>query len=98
MNKFFGKEHVYLIIFFSINLFNIHANAQSAASFFVPSDTINKTRVTALSIASASIYGGSMVFLYSAWYKGYRQTGFHFFNDDDEWLQMDKSGHLFNSY
>lgn len=32
------------------------------------------------------------------WYKDYPQTKFHFFNDNKEWLQMDKCGHAFSSY
>jgi uncharacterized protein YfiM (DUF2279 family) len=36
--------------------------------------------------------------LYQLWYKGYPSTPFHFFNDNHEWLQMDKLGHSFSSY
>ncbi|MDI1234110.1 MAG: DUF2279 domain-containing protein [bacterium] len=32
------------------------------------------------------------------WYKDYPQSKFHFFNDNKEWLQMDKCGHAFSSY
>jgi hypothetical protein len=31
--------------------------------------------------------------LYQAWYKNYPQSKFHWFDDNDEWLQMDKIGH-----
>jgi len=36
--------------------------------------------------------------LYQLWYKGYPSSKFHFFNDNREWLQMDKLGHSFSSY
>ncbi|MCC6818423.1 MAG: DUF2279 domain-containing protein [Bacteroidia bacterium] len=36
--------------------------------------------------------------LYQLWYKGYSSSRFHFFNDNHEWLQMDKFGHAFSSY
>ena len=43
-------------------------------------------------------YGGSFLFLSQAWYKDYPRTSFHTFNDDGEWLQMDKIGHAWTAY
>jgi hypothetical protein len=43
-------------------------------------------------------YGGSLIILNSAWYKGYARTGFHTFNDSKEWLQVDKTGHAWAAY
>lgn len=39
-----------------------------------------------------------MVALYDTWYKNYPQSKFHFFNDNKEWLQVDKAGHTWSSY
>ena len=39
-----------------------------------------------------------MYWLYTQWYKDYGQTTFHTFNDEGEWLQMDKAGHVFTAY
>jgi VanZ family protein len=39
-----------------------------------------------------------MSWFYSEWYTNYSQTNFHLFNDEAEWLQMDKCGHVFSSY
>ncbi len=44
------------------------------------------------------VYAGSMTGLYSLWYKDYEQEAFHFFNDNGEWLQMDKMGHVGSAY
>ncbi len=44
------------------------------------------------------VYAGSMTGLYSLWYKDYEQESFHFFNDNGEWLQMDKMGHIGSAY
>jgi hypothetical protein len=41
---------------------------------------------------------GSYFFLDQLWYKDYPRSSFHFFNDNDEWLQMDKAGHVFTTY
>jgi Predicted periplasmic lipoprotein (DUF2279) len=40
----------------------------------------------------------SYMILQQAWYSQYPQTHFHFFNDNREWLQMDKVGHAFTNY
>jgi len=32
------------------------------------------------------------------WYKDFPKSKFHFFNDNHEWLQIDKCGHAFSSY
>ena len=46
----------------------------------------------------AGLWVGSFIALNQAWYKGYEKQDFHFFNDWDEWLQMDKAGHVWTSY
>ena len=46
----------------------------------------------------AALYAGSMSGLYFLWYAGYEQSPFHFFNDNAEWLQMDKAGHATSAY
>jgi len=43
-------------------------------------------------------YGGTMVALYSAWYSKYPQSRFHFFDDNRQWLQVDKFGHAYSAY
>jgi len=62
-------------------------------------DSINlKKRQT---FAFATGIGGTVlthVGLYQLWYKDYPKSNFHFFNDNQEWLQMDKFGHGFSAY
>lgn len=48
--------------------------------------------------ATVAGYGGSFVFLSQAWYNDYPRTTFHTFNDNGEWLQMDKIGHAWTAY
>lgn len=47
---------------------------------------------------SVALLSGSLVVLDKAWYQGYARTSFHTFNDDAEWLQVDKVGHAFSAY
>jgi uncharacterized protein YfiM (DUF2279 family) len=51
--------------------------------------------VTAANIVG---YGGTLVALNYIWYANYPRSGFHFFNDDAEWQQMDKVGHIYSAY
>lgn len=52
-----------------------------------------------LTVTSATtLYAGTSTALYFAWYKNYATSSFHFFNDDGEWLQMDKLGHSYSSF
>ena len=47
---------------------------------------------------NVAAYSGTMIGLYSLWYKDYPFEKFHFFNDNKQWLQMDKVGHSFSCY
>ena len=61
-------------------------------------DTLCPSRVWALSGVTGVGYGGVVTVLSQYWYANYPQEGFHFFNDNNEWLQMDKGGHVFTCY
>ena len=58
----------------------------------------NKKRIYLAAIGSVAGYGGTLIALSNAWYKNYPQSSFHFFNDNNDWLQMDKAGHVFGAY
>ncbi|MEI7662801.1 MAG: DUF2279 domain-containing protein [Bacteroidota bacterium] len=59
---------------------------------------IRKGRLTGVLAAQGTLYAASLTGLYFAWYKDYPQTTFHLFNDNGEWMQVDKSGHTITSY
>ncbi|MCB2221907.1 MAG: YfiM family protein [Bacteroidetes bacterium] len=60
-------------------------------------DSLNKKRLRYVVGGQAAIYATSLTLLYQAWYKDYPQSNFHWFNDNNEWLQMDKIGHATTS-
>ena len=66
-------------------------------SWEIPSSVSNKKR-NILLISEATAYTVALVGLNQLWYKGYPKSSFHFINDNGEWLQMDKLGHLTTSY
>ena len=48
--------------------------------------------------AETVIYTGTMIGLSQLWYKDETSSNFHFFNDNQQWLYMDKIGHAMTSY
>ena len=84
--------------FFIIALSGVEGFSQDTIKFFQPSPEFNNKRfVSSIGLQTVG-YGGSLAMLSSAWYKEYDKTPFHFFDDSDEWLQMDKAGHLITSW
>ena len=67
-------------------------------SFFKPSDSLNKQRRNAVVISEVVISATALVGLNQLWYADYPKSDFHTINDNSEWLQMDKFGHVFSSY
>ena len=58
----------------------------------------NKKRVRLVTAANIVGYGGALIGLNAVWYAKYPRSGFHFFNDNAEWLQVDKVGHVYSAY
>jgi len=65
---------------------------------FSQQDTLNKKRLKTVVLTESVGYTGAMVGLYSLWYKDGPSSSFHTFNDNKEWLQMDKIGHGVTTY
>lgn len=57
-----------------------------------------KHRKIALLSSTGILTIGSLVYLNQEWYAQYNTGHFHFFNDNKEWLQMDKMGHAWTNY
>jgi uncharacterized protein YfiM (DUF2279 family) len=72
--------------------------AQDTLSFWSKAPEYKKSRGVILGASLGSAYVLSMAGLYSLWYKDYPASNFHFFNDNGEWLQMDKFGHFGSAY
>jgi uncharacterized protein YfiM (DUF2279 family) len=66
--------------------------------FLKPSDTLNNSRLNSVVISEVSFGAITLVGLNQLWYSDYPRSNFHFINDNSEWLQMDKMGHVFSSY
>ena len=92
------KTILIILIFLSLNV----RSQQPTAYRQQPIDNnqqLNVKRNVGIVLGTeAALYVGSMTGLYYLWYAGYPQSSFHFYNDNAEWLQMDKAGHSMSSY
>ncbi|KDN54942.1 hypothetical protein FEM21_19470 [Flavobacterium seoulense] len=66
--------------------------------FLKPSDSLNLKRTKAVFISEAAVSTVALVGLNQLWYADYPRSKFHFINDNKDWLQMDKAGHIYSSY
>ena len=69
-----------------------------AQHFLPPSEVYRQDRLKKVVITEAAITTALSVGLYFLWYKKFPRSRFHFFNDNREWLQMDKAGHATTAY
>ncbi len=60
-------------------------------------DSLNTKRTLITSSSVFSLWTGSAIGLSQIWYKDYPKSKFHTFNDADNWLQMDKMGHIYTA-
>lgn len=59
---------------------------------------VNKRRLTTFVVGSGVAYGATLIGLNELWYKNSQRQSFRFFNDNAEWKQVDKIGHLYSSF
>jgi uncharacterized protein YfiM (DUF2279 family) len=57
---------------------------------------INRGRLIGVAVSTAAFYTITLLLLKKQWYK--KSVPFHSFNDNREWLQMDKLGHATTAY
>lgn len=90
-------------------LFSLVVIASSAQDWNIPKigsggwdietpQSIDKKKRNILLISEAATYTLALMGLNQLWYANYPKSSFHFINDNGEWLQMDKLGHMTASY
>lgn len=78
--------------------FHLSYGQNGLDGFLKPSDTLNTSRRNKVIFTEAIVASGALVSLNQLWYADYPRSNFHFINDNGEWLQMDKVGHMYSSY
>lgn len=91
------KTHL-LYIFLIVSFFSESIAQNKLDAFLKPSDSLNLQRRNTVLISETVIAASVLVGLNQIWYADYPRSSFHTINDNSEWLQMDKAGHVFSSY
>ena len=92
------RQSVLLIVLTAL-LLNQSVSAQPSPMMpsAVPDQTgIRQGRFIGVVVGTAAFYTITLLLLRKQWYK--KRVPFHSFNDNREWLQMDKIGHATTSY
>lgn len=77
----------------------LFVSSQSKTDVFLkPSDTLNIPRRNAVIISEVVLGSLTLIALDQLWYADFERSKFKTIDDTDEWLQMDKLGHVFSSY
>lgn len=80
-------------------LISLHTWGQSKTdSFFTPVDSLDTNRLKTVVISEAVSIPVGFIGLNQLWYANYPKSDFHFINDNYEWMQMDKVGHVYSAY
>ena len=95
MIKFNNTISTKIILTLLILMFVTQTFSQSLEA---DNDTINKKRLNTVIYTSAGLYTFSLIALYYGWYKDTPLTGFHFIDDNQNNMQIDKIGHATTAY
>lgn len=87
-----------LFTFLFLFVFEFSSGQNGFNNLLIPADTLNLKRQHVVVITEGLLASASLVGLNQLWYADYARSKFHFFNDNEEWLQMDKAGHAYSSY
>lgn len=93
MSRFILKYKFFFVLISSLSFSQVKSNR-----FLTSSDTLNKPRRNLVVISEASLASISLIGLNELWYADFDRSKFQFTNDNNQWLQMDKMGHVFSSY
>lgn len=63
-----------------------------------PHNGVNNGRLKGVVITEAVLATAGTIALHYLWYKKFPKSRFHFFNDNAEWMYMDKIGHATTAY
>ncbi|QBN18576.1 DUF2279 domain-containing protein [Flavobacterium nackdongense] len=90
------KHRQYISLFLLV--FQSVLAQKSFDNFFKPADSLHQKRQNSVFISEAVVGSAALIGLNQLWYADYPKADFHFINDNSQWLQMDKLGHLYSSY
>lgn len=86
---------VSILLFFSLN---VSSQNKPPQGFLNPAPQLNNGRIRTVVVGEIALTAVATTALYFLWYKGFKHSRFHFFDDNSEWLNMDKAGHATSAY
>ncbi len=89
-----GKTCILCILYLLLSL-ETHGQPNFSENF---SDTLHPSRLKRLILTESAFYTAGIGFLNFIWYRDHERVAFHFYNDLEGYLQMDKAGHGFGAY
>ena len=91
--------HAYSIYIAFCVCFSLIGFAQSSLNqFLTPSDTLHIPRRNAVVVSEIALSSSALIGLNELWYADFARSKFHTVDDNAQWLQMDKVGHVFTAY
>ena len=97
MKNWITATYITVILFYFLPALPVKAQTDSIR-FAQTASEYNSKRGWLVGSSLGVVYGASMTGLYSLWYKDYPMGHFHLFDDNAEWLQVDKTGHFASAY
>ncbi|WPP53068.1 DUF2279 domain-containing protein [Catalinimonas niigatensis] len=64
----------------------------------VPQPDVDKVQLSRFLIITGAGYAVTQAGLYSLWYKDQQSQSFQFFDDSQQWKQVDKAGHFYTAF
>ena len=96
--RYFHNSFFLIVILLFLSKFSVSQHRNDTLSFFSHSSQLNNNRLRGIILTGSAGYIATMAGLNELWYNRFPRSGFHFFNDNNEWLQVDKAGHVMTSY
>jgi uncharacterized protein YfiM (DUF2279 family) len=93
-----SRNYWFITVLLTFILLPSNSTAQQKTTFWQKSDTLHTKRRNAVYITEAAAATLSLIGLNQLWYANYPRSSFQTFNDNSEWLQLDKIGHVMTSY
>jgi len=99
MLKYVRKKQYYLLTLCLMLLFASRPSV-TLAQPLVPNypDTLNRASLTRAIVAQSAFYAAGISYLSFVWYRDKERVPFHFYDDTDGYLQIDKFGHAYGAY
>ena len=88
------QKLVFILFFTSFYIQTAHSQSNNPINP-VP---YNSGRLTTILVTESLVATTALICLHYLWYKKYPRSRFHFFNDNREWMNMDKAGHATTAY